>query len=102
MSALNPIKTANFNPRAILTIAFILLERLQYISIFFFTISYQMVPFSQVWPIKQIPAFFLFSASVYYYRANKINYAAIIVWVCWYGRQSVICMCYKKKMCACL
>ncbi len=57
---------------------------------------YQMVPFFQVWPIKQILALFLFSASAYY-RANWINNAAIIVWMCWYGCQSVVCMCVIKK-----
>ncbi len=41
---------------------------------------YQMVPFFQVWSIKQILTFFLFSASEYY-RANWINNAAIIVCV---------------------
>ncbi len=46
--------------------------------------------------IKQILALFLFSASAYY-RANWINNAAIIVWVCWYGCQSVVCMCVIKK-----
>ncbi len=54
-----------------------------------------MVPFFQVWPIKQILALFLFSASAYY-RANWINNSAIIV----YGCQSVVCMCVIKiKMC---
>ncbi len=47
-----------------------------------------MCHFFQVWPIKQILALFLFSASASY-RANWINNAAIIVWVCWYGCQSV-------------
>ncbi len=56
----------------------------------------QMVPFFQVWPIKQILALFLFSASLYY-RAKWKNNAAIIVWVRWYGCQSVVCMCHKKK-----
>jgi len=42
-----------------------------------------MVPFFQVWPIKQIIALFLFSALAYY-RANWINYVTIFVWVCWY------------------
>ncbi len=56
-----------------------------------------MVPFFQVWRIKQILALFLFSASAYY-RANWINNAAIIVWVCWYGCQSVVCMCVIKKI----
>ncbi len=45
--------------------------------------------------IKQILALFLFSASAYY-RANWINNAAIIVWVCWYGCQSVVCMCVVR------
>ncbi len=40
-----------------------------------------MVPFFQVWSIKQILALFLFSASAYY-RDNWINNAAIIVCVC--------------------
>ncbi len=43
--------------------------------------NYQMVPVFQVWSIKQILALFLFSVSAYY-RANLINNAAIIVWVC--------------------
>ncbi len=59
-----------------------------------------MVPFFQVWPIKQILALFLFSASAYY-RANWINNAAIIVCVCWYECQSVVCMCVIKK-CVCV
>ncbi len=67
-------------------------------KLFCFTIFfYQMVPFFQVWPIKQILALFLFSASAYY-RANWINNAAIIVCVCWYGCQSVVCMCVIKKI----
>jgi len=41
-----------------------------------------MVTFSQVWPIKQILALFWFSAYDYY-GVNWINYAAIIVWMCW-------------------
>ncbi len=57
----------------------------------FFTIFYQMVPFFQVWPIKQLLALFMFSASGYY-RDNWINNAAVIVCVCWYGCQSVVCM----------
>jgi len=40
-----------------------------------------MVPFSQVWPIKKILALLVFSAYAFY-RANWINYAAIIVCVC--------------------
>ncbi len=52
--------------------------------------------FFQVWSIKQILTLFLFSASEYY-RANWINNAAIIVWVCWYRCQSVVCMCVIKK-----
>ncbi len=52
--------------------------------------------------IKQILALFLFSASAYY-RANWINNAAIIVWVCWYGCLSVVCMCViKKNVCMCM
>ncbi len=51
----------------------------------FFTIFYQMVPFFQVWSIKQILTLFLFSASVYY-RDKWINNAAIIVCVC-------VCVC---------
>ncbi len=46
-----------------------------------------MVPFFQVWSIKQILALFLFSAPAYY-RDNWINNAAIIVCVCWCGCQS--------------
>ncbi len=53
-----------------------------------------MVPFFHVWPIKQILALFLFSASGYY-RDNLINNAAIIVCVCCYGCQSVVI----KKWC---
>ncbi len=41
--------------------------------------------------IKQILTLFLFSASAYY-RANWINNAAIIVWMCRYGCQSVVCV----------
>ncbi len=63
---------------------------------------YQMVPFVQVWSIKQILALFLFSASAYY-RASWINNAAIIVWVCWYGCQSVVCKCVIKNcVCVCV
>jgi len=40
-----------------------------------------MVPFLRVWPTKQTLALFPFSASAYY-RANWINYAAMIMWVC--------------------
>jgi len=50
-----------------------------------------MVTFSQVWPIKQILALFWFSAYDYY-GVNWINYAAIIVWMCCYGCQSVVYM----------
>ncbi len=50
--------------------------------------------------IKQILALFLFSASAYY-RDNWINNAAIIVCVCWYKCQSVVCMCVIKKLCVC-
>ncbi len=57
---------------------------------------YQMGQFFQVWPIKQILALFLFSASAHY-RANWINNAAIIVWVSWYVCQSVVCMSVIKK-----
>ncbi len=39
------------------------------------------MPFIQVWPIKQILALFMFSASAYY-RANWINKADITVCVC--------------------
>ncbi len=61
-----------------------------------------MVPFFQVWSIKQIRALFLFSASVYY-RDNWINNAAIIVCVCWYGCQSVVCMCVINNcVCVCV
>ncbi len=56
-----------------------------------------MVPFFQVWSIKQILTLFLFSASAYY-RDNWINNAAIIVWVCWCGCQSVVCMSVIKKI----
>ncbi len=59
-----------------------------------------MVPFFQVWPIKQIFALFPFSASAYY-RANWINNAAIIVCVL-YGCQSVVCMRVIKKNCVCV
>ncbi len=60
-----------------------------------------MVPFFQVWSIKQILAVFLFSASVYN-RDNWINNAAIIVCVCWCGCQSVVCVCViKKNLCVC-
>ncbi len=52
---------------------------------------YQMVQSFQVWPIKKILALFLFSASAYY-RANWTDNAVIIVWMCWYGCQSVVCM----------
>ncbi len=71
-------------------------------KLLFFTIFYQMVQFFQVWSIKQILALFQFSASAYY-RANWINNAAIIVWVCWYRCQSVVCMyVIKKIVCVCL
>ncbi len=51
--------------------------------------------------IKQILTLFLFLASACY-RANWINNAAIIVWVCWYGCQSVVCMrVIKKIVCSC-
>ncbi len=43
---------------------------------------------------------FLFSASAYY-RVNCINNAAIIVYVCWCGCQSVVCMCVINQMCVC-
>ncbi len=73
-------------------------------KIYFFTIFYQMVPFFSglvyKGSIKQILALFLFSASAYN-RANWINNAAIIVWVCWYRCQSVVCMCHKKN-CVCV
>ncbi len=48
-----------------------------------------MVPFFQVWSIKQILALFLFSASAYY-RANWINNAAI--WMSECGLY-VLCVC---------
>ncbi len=52
--------------------------------------------------IKQILDLFLFSTYAYY-RANWINNAAIIVWVCWYRCPSVVCMCVIKKIvCVCL
>ncbi len=37
-----------------------------------------------------------------YYRDDWINNAVIIVWVCWYGCQSVVCMCVIKKNCVCV
>ncbi len=61
-----------------------------------------MLPFSQVWPIKQILTFFLFSA---FAGASWINYAAVIVCVCWYGCQSVVCLCVLKRnvfVCVCV
>ncbi len=63
----------------------------------YFNLIYQMVPFFEVWSIKQILALFLCSASGYY-RASWINNAAIIVCVCWYGCQRVVCMCVIKKL----
>ncbi len=71
------------------------------LKFFFLLFFFQMVPFFQVWSIKQILALFLFYASAYY-RANWINNAAIIVWVCWYGCQSVVCMCVIKKKFVCV
>jgi len=69
-----------------------------YIFLFFARWSH----FFQVRPIKKIFTLFLFSASAYY-RAKWINYAAIIVWVCWYECQSVACMCVlKKDVCVCV
>ncbi len=47
----------------------------------FFTIFYHMVPFFQVWSIKQVLALYLFSASANY-RVKWINNAAVIVRVC--------------------
>ncbi len=70
-----------------LLICFILLARLQNCTNF--------LPdgaiFSSLVYIKQILTLFLFSASAYYI-ANWINKAAIVVWVCWYGCQSVVCI----------
>ncbi len=54
-----------------------------------------MVPFFQVWSIKQILALYLFSASAYY-RDNWINNAAIIVCVLvWMSECGlyVLCVC---------
>ncbi len=42
--------------------------------------------------IKQILALFLFSIG------QLENNTAIIVWVCWYGCQSVVCMYVIKKI----
>ncbi len=62
----------------------------------FFTIFYQMVPFFQVWSIKQILTLYLFSASAYY-RDNWINNAAIIVcvlvWMSECGLYVCVCVC---------
>ncbi len=57
------------------------------------------LPYGAIFPglvykgsVKQIRALFLFSASAYY-TANWINNAAIVVCLCWYRCQSVVCMC---------
>jgi len=60
----------------------------------------QMMPFFQVWSIKQILELLLFSALAHY-TASRINYATIFVWVCWYGCQSVVGMCVFKNIYAC-
>jgi len=76
------------------------LARLQKLHFYFF--FYQMMPFFQVWSIKQILALLLFSALAHY-TASRINYATIFVWVCWYGCQSVVGMCViKKYVCVCV
>ncbi len=53
------------------------------------TIFYQMVPFFQVWSIKQILALFLFSASAYY-RAS------------WIIMQLYLCECVVSVVCMCI
>ncbi len=67
-------------------------------SIFFFTFF---LPDGAIFSgsIKKILVLFLFSASAYY-RANWINNAAIIVWVCWCVGMDVrvwfVCVSLKK------
>ncbi len=62
------------------------------------TIFYQMVPFFQVWSIKQILALFLFSASAYY-RDNWINNAAIWMSECGlYVLCVCVCVCVKSPL----
>ncbi len=39
----------------------------------------------------------VYKANTHFITANWINNAAIIVWVCWYGCQSVVCMRVIKK-----
>ncbi len=59
-----------------------------------------MVPFFQVWPIKQILALFPFSASAFY-RANWINNAAIIVCVGMDVRVWFVCVSKYNCVCSC-
>jgi len=58
-----------------------------------------MVPFFQVWPIKQIIALFLFSALAYY-RANWIHCAMVLCGCVGMDvRVWLVCVLQKKYVC---
>ncbi len=79
MSPLKPIKTDIFNFQFLL-IGF---HSVGKVSIYFFVLFFnQMLPFFRFGLYSKC-ALFLFSPFANY-RANWINNAAIIVWVCWY------------------
>ncbi len=64
---------------------------------------YNLLPiFFQVWPIKQILTLFLYCFQLLHIiEPIRLNNAVIIVWVFWYGCQTMVCMCVIKiKMCA--